>query len=169
MDLSDVKAFADTLRNKFSLPGSASPEDQLKGPVADLLKKAGTNFGSTVETRTEAHLSEHKVRPDIAIYVGGLICGYVELKAPGLGADAPKLKGDHNKKQWERLKGLPNLLYTDGREWALYRSGERADGQPIVHLHDDPTDKGKRSQSVTRMALSDFALKNVKPLKSHTY
>ena len=83
------------------------------------------------------------MRPDIAIYVGGLICGYVELKAPGLGADAPKLKGEHNKKQWEKLKGLPNLIYTDGREWALYRGGERPDGQPIVRLHDDPTDKGK--------------------------
>ena len=88
-------------------------------------------------------MSEHKVRPDIAIYVGGLICGYIELKAPGLGADAPKLKGDHNKKQWAKLKGLPNLIYTDGREWSLYRSGERPDGQPIVRLADDPTDRGK--------------------------
>ena len=52
-------------------------------------------------------------------------------------------KGDHNKKQWQKLKGLPNLIYTDGQEWALYRSGERPDGQPIVRLHDDPTTKGK--------------------------
>ena len=65
------------------------------------------------------------------------------MKAPGLGADAPKLKGDHNKKQWAKLKGLPNLIYTDGREWSLYRSGERPDGQPIVRLADDPTDRGK--------------------------
>jgi hypothetical protein len=89
------------------------------------------------------HLSEHKVRPDIATYVGGLICGYVELKAPGLGADAPKLKGEHNKKQYEKLKALPNLIYTDDRDWALYRGGERPDGQPIVRLHDDPTARGK--------------------------
>lgn len=142
MNLPDLQAFADALKTKFALPGSASPEDQLKGVVADLLKDAGTAYGVTVETRTETHLSEHKVRPDIAIYVGGLICGYIELKAPGLGADAPKLKGEHNKKQWERLKSLPNLIYTDGRDWALYRTGERPDGQPIVRLHDDPTQKG---------------------------
>jgi Type ISP C-terminal specificity domain/N-6 DNA Methylase len=143
MNISLLEIFADALKAKFSLPGSASPEDQLKPVVADLLKSAGTAYGLAVNTRTETHLSEHKVRPDIAVYVGGLICGYIELKAPGLGADAPKLKGEHNKKQWEKLKGLPNLVYTDGREWALYRGGERPDGQPIVRLHDDPTEKGK--------------------------
>lgn len=143
MHLSNLEAFAEALKAKFLLPGTASPEDQLKPLVADLLKSAGATFGLTVETRTETHLSDHKVRPDIAIYVGGLICGYIELKAPGLGADAPKLKGEHNKKQWEKLKGLPNLIYTDGREWTLYRTGERPDGQPIVRLQDEPTEKGK--------------------------
>ena len=95
----------------------------------------------SIERKT--HLSEHKVRPDIAIYVGGLICGYIELKAPGLGADASKLKGEHNKKQWAKLKGLPNLVYTDGREWTLYRSGERPNGQPIARLYENPIKKGK--------------------------
>lgn len=143
MDIGDLETFADALKAKFALPGAASPEDQLKPEVAALFVATGAKYGLTVDTRTETHLSEHKVRPDIAIYVGGLICGYIELKAPGLGADAPKLKGDHNKKQWAKLKGLPNLIYTDGREWSLYRSGERPDGQPIVRLTDDPTDKGR--------------------------
>ena len=143
LDIGDLESFADALKAKFALPGAASPEDQLKPEVAALFVATGAKYGLTVETRTETHLSEHKVRPDIAIYVGGLICGYIELKAPGLGADAPKLKGDHNKKQWAKLKGLPNLIYTDGRDWALYRSGERPDGQPNVRLTDDPTEKGK--------------------------
>jgi len=143
MKLSTLETFADALKAKFALPGTASPEDQLKPVVADLFVAAGAAYGLTVETRTETHLSEHKVRPDIAIYVGGLICGYIELKAPGLGADAPRLTGKHNKEQWAKLKGLPNLIYTDGRNWALYRSGDRPDGQPIVPLHDDPTIKGK--------------------------
>ncbi len=145
MSVSFLELFAETLKTKFSLPGSASPEDQLKPAVADLLKSLGRGHGLAVDTRTETHLSDHKVRPDIAVYVGGLICGYIELKAPGLGADAPKLKGEHNKKQWEKLKGLPNLVYTDGREWALYRGGERPNGQPIVRLHDDPISKGKHA------------------------
>ena len=102
MDISLLKDFADGLKAKFSLPGTASPEDQLKAPVAELLKDAGAAFGLNVESQTETHLSGHKVRPDIAIYVGKLICGYIELKAPGLGADATKLKGAHNKAQWNR-------------------------------------------------------------------
>lgn len=152
MKLSDLQDFADNLKAKFALAGTASPEDQLKPDVAALFVAAGAKLGLKVETRTETHLSEHKVRPDIAIYVGGLICGYVELKAPGLGADAPKLKGDHNKKQWAKLKGLPNLIYTDGQEWALYHSGERPDGFPIVKLTDDPTVKGKAAIDGTDLA-----------------
>ena len=145
MDISVLEALADRLKAVFSLPGIASPEDQLKPPVAELLKVAGASFGANVETRTETHLPEYKVRPDIAIFVGRLICGYIELKAPGVGADAPKLKGKHNKAQWNKLKGLPNLIYTDGREWALYRDGERRG--PIVRLDDDPTERGRRAVS----------------------
>lgn len=143
MDFSSLEHFAETLKAKFSLPGGASPEDQLKPVVADLIAAAGIAYGLSVESRTETHLSEHKVRPDIAVYAGGLICGYIELKAPGLGADAPRLTSKHNKEQWAKLKGLPNLIYTDGQEWALYRTGERPNGQPLIRLHDDPTTKGK--------------------------
>ncbi|MGH2582801.1 MAG: N-6 DNA methylase, partial [Anaerolineales bacterium] len=132
-----LKSFAEELKAKFSLPGQASPEDQLKSPVAKLIEAMGV----MVTTRTETHLTDRKVRPDLAVYAGKLICGYIELKAPGLGADAPKLKGKHNQGQWERLKSLPNLIYTDGREWALYRNGERQG--KIVRLHDDPTDRGR--------------------------
>lgn len=145
MDLLSFHAFAEALKAKFSLPGSASPEDQLKGPVAQLIAEAGKTFGLKVESRTETHLSEQKVRPDIAMYVGGLICGYIELKAPGSGADAPRLKGKHNREQWEKLKSLPNLIYTDSREWALYREGERQGS--ITRLEDDPTEAGKAAIS----------------------
>ena len=152
MDISVLKGFADSLQAKFSLPGTSSPEDQLKIPIAELLKDTGAPLGLNVESRTEAHLAEHKVRPDIAIYVGKLICGYIELKAPGLGANAPKLKGEHNKAQWSRLKSLPNLVYTDGREWALYRSGELQG--TIISLDDDPTERGRKA--VSKINASDL-------------
>ncbi len=102
-----LQTFAEVLKEKFALPGSASPEDQLKAPVSTAFETAGSALGQRVSSRTETHLSEHKVRPDVAIYVSGLICGYIELKAPGLGADAPRLKGKHNKEQWEKLKSSP--------------------------------------------------------------
>jgi len=74
LNLGDLETFADAFKAKFALPGSASPEDQLKPAVAELLKDTGTKYGLFVDTRTETHLSEHKVRPDIAIYVGYLSC-----------------------------------------------------------------------------------------------
>ena len=161
MEVSILNDFADSLRKKFSLPGTASPEDQLKGPVATLLQNAGATFGLKVESRTEPSLVEHKVRPDIAIYVERLICGYIELKAPGVGADVRRLKGKHNKEQWNKLKALPNLIYTDGREWALYRSGKRQGS--IVRLDDDPSERGRKAVSQANLTeliplLRDFLL-----------
>jgi hypothetical protein len=139
MNISLLEIFADALKAKFSLPGSASPEDQLKPVVADLLKSAGTAYGLAVNTRTETHLSDHKVRPDIAVYVGGLIGGYIELKAPGLGADAPKLKGEHNKKQWEKLTCIvqPGALrfekiQVDRYVVVLLLSAGHASASPVV-------------------------------------
>lgn len=112
----------------------------MKSPVANLIALFGGIFKVEVATKTEAHLSVEKARPDLAVYAKNLINGYIELKAPGLGADAPKLKGAHNKEQWRKLQNLPNLIYTDGREWALYRDGKRVGG--IVRFTDDPTEAG---------------------------
>ena len=145
MDIAVLKSFAANLQAKLSLPGTASPEDQLKTPVTELLSVFGSSFGMSVESQTEAHLAEHQVRPDIAVFVSKLICGYIELKAPGLGANAPKLKGEHNKAQWHKLKSLPNLIYTDGQEWALYRDGNLQGS--IVRLDDDPVKHGKNAVS----------------------
>jgi len=122
---SALEAFADTLTERFSLPGKSGPEDQLKGPVESLLNTAGEALGRDIALTTEAQLSQEKVKPDMAVYVDSLVCGYIELKKPGRGADPKKLPGKHNKEQWEKLQSLPNLVYTDGQEWGLYRGGER--------------------------------------------
>ena len=156
-----TKSFSDDLKKVFALPGSSSPEDQLKAPVANLIASFGEIFNVEVATKTEAHLSEQKVRPDIAVYAKSLINGYIELKAPGFGADAPKLKGKHNKEQWRKLQNLPNLIYTDGREWALYRTGERVGS--IVRFADDPVEVGAKAvekQDAERLEalISDFLI-----------
>ena len=49
--------------------------------------------------------------------------GFIEIKAPGKGADPRKFRG-HDKEQWEKLQSLPNLLYTDGNQFSLFRSGK---------------------------------------------
>ncbi|GAB3356830.1 hypothetical protein [Modestobacter lapidis] len=53
-----------------------------------------------------------------AIAVNGAITGYIEVKKPGASVDPDSFTG-HNKRQWERQRDLPNLIYTNGTEWRL--------------------------------------------------
>jgi hypothetical protein len=134
-----LKTYAADVKAKFGLPIEFNPEDQLKSPITALFKSTGTAINLKVEAVTEVQEAELG-RPDVGVAVKGLLAGHVELKAPGKGADPNKFKGN-DKEQWERFKNLPNLIYTDGNEWALYRSGERVG--KIVRLSGDVTTEGQ--------------------------
>jgi len=118
-----VGSFADAVTDNFKQPISAQPEDQLKTPVGDLLQETGSLTGLNVAWRTEVHPDDIHGRPDLGVVVNGLLTGHVEIKRPGLGAQPEHFAG-RNRSQWEKFKALPNLIYTDGGEWSLYRSGE---------------------------------------------
>ena len=79
-------------------------------------------------------------RPDLGVTAGGLLCGHVELKAPGRGARAERFRG-REREQWQRFRALPNLIYTDGSEWSLYRVGQLP---PVarVRIADDVSEDG---------------------------
>jgi hypothetical protein len=79
-------------------------------------------------------LSKLKTRPDYAITLRNVLVGYVEVKAPGKGADPRRYKG-HDKDQWSKLQSLPNLLYTDGNSFSLWQNGELVGS--IVELQGD--------------------------------
>lgn len=85
--------------------GTAQPEDQLKRPIQDIIESSAAG----VVTQTEVRLQEVAGRPDIGVKVQGLLCGYIELKAPGHGANPKKFRG-RDKAQWDRFKVIPNLL-----------------------------------------------------------
>ncbi len=121
--LAPLQRFAERLTNTYGSSTKGQPEDQLKPPVVDLLREFGTTMNLNVSSKLESAV-EGIGRPDVAVDIKGLLCGYVELKAPGTGANASRFKG-HNKEQWKKFASLPNLVYTDGNEWVLYRSGER--------------------------------------------
>ena len=57
------------------------------------------------------------------------LIGFIEVKAPGKGADPRRFTDDHDKKQWQKLKSLPNLIYTDGNGFSAV-AGRRAAGRP---------------------------------------
>lgn len=104
------------------------------------------------------------MRPDYAIMVDGVLTGYVELKAPGKNIDpASFTKKSHEYKQWQRLRNLPNLLYTNGTEWRLYRYGEpvlMSTGYDAVHMHGSFSGRGTLSapDALTTFFLSFFAV-----------
>lgn len=118
-----LQTFATAVRAKFAIPMPGREEDQLRRPVDELLEAIGKTRDLTVVAKDESTLTDKGGRPDFAVAVDRLLCGYVELKAPGTGADPRQFKG-HNLKQWQRFQQLPNLIYTDGNDWTLVRSGQ---------------------------------------------
>jgi hypothetical protein len=114
--------FSTALTDNFATRVAAQPEDQLKGPMQTFLAAAGGALGRKVASRTEARVDQLGGRPDIGVAVDGLLAGHIELKAPGKGARAERFTGA-DRVQWEKFQSLPNLIYTDGSEWSLYRTG----------------------------------------------
>ncbi|MGC9360896.1 MAG: type ISP restriction/modification enzyme [Anaerolineae bacterium] len=134
-----LSSYAQALTDTYALPVPFAPEDQLKPAVAALLGQAGELLDRAVQTVTEARAPDHLGQPDIGVTTDGLLAGYIELKAPGKGANPDKLSG-RDADQWKRFQALPNLIYTDGNAWALYRSGERVGN--VVMLSGDVTQDG---------------------------
>ena len=128
---SAIAIFGARAKEKLSNPAATGqPEDQLRAPfehlLADLADLAHLPK-SAVAAVGESSITDLKTRPDFAITVHNALVGFVELKAPGKGADPRKFKDPHDKAQWERLRSLPNLLYTDGNTFSLWRNGELVD------------------------------------------
>jgi len=122
--VSILQQFAAEVTEKFSLSIAFNPEDQLKAPIETLLKSCGSLLNLDVSVVTEVQEKLLSGRPDVGVAVKSLLSGHIELKAPGKGADPNKLKGA-DKQQWTKFKNLPNLIYTDGNDWTLYRTGEK--------------------------------------------
>jgi hypothetical protein len=118
-----LQDFAAAVTAKMSQLTSGEPEDQVRGPFENFMANIATALGRHVVCTGETPLPDRLGRPDYAVHVSRLLSGYVELKAPGVGASANRFKG-HNRDQFKRFSAIPNILYTDGNEWALYRSGE---------------------------------------------
>ncbi|HYE95757.1 MAG TPA: hypothetical protein VD962_06075, partial [Rubricoccaceae bacterium] len=133
-----ISAFGASARAKLTNPAaSGEPEDQLRAPleklVADLAALSGFR-AQDVAVVGETSLADLKTRPDFAVAVQNASVGFIEVKAPGKGADPRKFTAKHDKAQWEKLKALPNLIYTDGNAFSLWRNGELVD--EVVHLGD---------------------------------
>ncbi|HMO57563.1 MAG TPA: hypothetical protein PKC19_09420 [Roseiflexaceae bacterium] len=139
-----LQQFALSLTRNFASAVPAQPEDQLKPPVKVLIESTGQELHQNVILRSESQVTGLRGRPDFGTDADGVLCGYIELKAPGLGARPQRFtRTSDNGKQWEKFKSLPNLIYTDGNEWSLFRTGEQVGS--TVRLAGDVTADGERA------------------------
>jgi len=140
-----VARYGAEAKAKLSNPGaSGEPEDQLRAPLEGLFADLAELCGIKREWLAavgESSLSNLKTRPDYAITLKNVLVGFVEVKAPGKGADPRRFKG-HDKDQWEKLQSLPNLLYTDGNAFSVWQNGELVGS--IVELEGDVEKSGAR-------------------------
>jgi Type ISP C-terminal specificity domain/N-6 DNA Methylase len=123
-----ISDFGKSVKAKLANPAaSGQPEDQLRAPferlIEDVASICGFRSGAVVAVG-EAARRELKTRPDYSVTVNKALVGFVELKAPGKGANPLRFKDPHDKEQWERLRSLPNLLYTDGNSFGLWQDGK---------------------------------------------
>jgi hypothetical protein len=155
-----VSDFGASAKAKLSNPAiSGAPEDQLRGPLETLFHDLAEIIGlpaKAIDLVGETTLSDIKTRPDYAVTSSKALVGFIEIKAPGKGADPRKFSDPHDKDQWEKLKSLPNLLYTDGNAFSLWRDGELVG--KIVHLEGDVEASGAKLAAPASLvpAIEDF-------------
>jgi len=137
-----LRTFAAAVTAKMTQLTAGEPEDQVRGPFENFMAGVATALGWNVVCIGETPLPDRLGRPDYAIHLNQLLAGYVELKAPGIGVTATRFKG-HNRDQFKRFSVIPNILYTDGNEWALYRDGELMD--KVVRLSGDIATDGRKA------------------------
>ena len=100
-------------------------EDHLRAPVQTLVESVAEDLGYPhLVLAGEISGAVEGARPDYTVTRDGLVIGHIELKAPGAGVDPDGFTG-HNLQQWEQLRHLANLLYTDGIDWILYQDGRQ--------------------------------------------
>ena len=159
-----ISEFGKAAKAKLANPSSTGqPEDQLRNPLERFFKDMARVLGfapDSVLLVGETSLADLKTRPDFSVSVGvgsfKPLVGFIEVKAPGKGFDPRKFKDEHDKTQWAKLKALPNLLYTDGNGFSLWRNGV-LQGKPVALDGDVETSGGGLAAPATLEPLiADF-------------
>ncbi|HTT82106.1 MAG TPA: N-6 DNA methylase, partial [Rhizomicrobium sp.] len=157
-----ISDFGEAAKAKLkNVAAKGAPEDQLRTPLESLLHDLAEIDGlppNAVHLVGETTIKHLKSRPDFAVTVHKALVGFIEVKAPGKGADPRKFEKDsHDAQQWEKLKSLPNLLYTDGNYFSLWRDG-KLEGKIIQLEGDIETSGAKLKAPETLRALISYFL-----------
>lgn len=135
--------------------GDGRREDQLRAPTYSLLKALGDIIGPKVVVHDEVTLPDLHSRPDFAVDTPSGRLGYIELKSPdkGIPENWQSTATKHDRDQWKKLRDLPNLIYTNGTSWALYRTGVLTGKVATLH--------GDLSRAQDRLAPTDGEFERV--------
>lgn len=126
-----VSRFGVEAQKRLSSLVSGNPEEQLRAPLEILVPGITEICGlpkGEIFLVPRTPMPDLAIRPDFAVMrkrgKASEMLGFIEIKAPGKGADPRRFTNAHDKKQWEKLKALPNLIYTDGNEFSVWHDGE---------------------------------------------
>ncbi|MFE9505525.1 type ISP restriction/modification enzyme [Streptomyces anthocyanicus] len=120
-------------------------EAAIRRAVETLLVDAAGVLGLQAVLHAEVAIAAHRIRPDLAVRIGKLprnIVGYVELKSPDKSVIHPGGLNQRDRRQWEGMAKLPNLIYTNGQTWIMYRSGRQYGD--TIHFEGDLHSAGTR-------------------------
>jgi hypothetical protein len=133
-----AERYNDAIKNSAAATISGEPEAQLTSPIERLFTDiAAINGLGKIHLVRETRLD--RTRPDFSVsskYPNGMIHhGFIELKAPGAGADPSKWKG-RNATQWGKMKTEAEIIIvTNGLEARLFLNGIET-GEPAVLPYD---------------------------------
>jgi len=92
--LKALQTFAAAVTEKMNQLTLGEPEEQLRTPFDNFMNGGvSAAFGLNIGCTGETPLPDRLGRPDFAIHRNQSLAGYVELKAPGAGANAKRFKG----------------------------------------------------------------------------
>ncbi|MGR3373053.1 type ISP restriction/modification enzyme [Pseudooceanicola nanhaiensis] len=147
-DLDDlISRFGVEAHRRLSAIVSGHPEEQLRHPLELLFTGLAELCGlaaNDIFLVPETPMRDLAIRPDFAVMrrrgTSSELVGFVEIKAPGKGADPRHFTDDHDKRQWTKLQALPNLIYTDGNQFSVWHDGElqeASSGSGVIRLNGD--------------------------------
>ncbi|MFJ4479065.1 type ISP restriction/modification enzyme [Streptomyces xanthochromogenes] len=120
-------------------------EAAIRRAVETLLVDSARVLGLQAVLHAEVAIATHRIRPDLAVRIGKSprnIVGYVELKSPDKSTIHPGGLNQRDRRQWEGMAKLPNLIYTNGQTWIMYRSGRQYGD--TIHFEGDLRSAGSR-------------------------
>jgi hypothetical protein len=121
--LAALPKFADAVTAKMTSVTMGEPEDQLRSPFEIFMQDLGRAIAREVVCTGETRLPNRLGKPDYAVHSGKILIGYVELKAPGIGATTSRFTG-RNADQYWRFSAIPSLIHCHCNAWPLYYNCE---------------------------------------------